>query len=125
MVPHPFEGHQRASINLNEFTEVIPGLDIIETYNGRSLSITGRFKARRFAKKHVLPEASNSDAHGPAGMGRTWSRILSPPTPNNLPQQLAQASYRNGWATYKGYLEPALNRRRARRDKIDLRNKRK
>lgn len=114
MAPHPFERWQRASLNLDEFKHLASKIDIIETYNGRSLSIGGRYKTRRFAAQFNLPGASNSDAHGPGGFGRTYTIVKSKPSKDNLPKLLRNADYVNSRSKLKGYLEPSINRRRAK-----------
>lgn len=111
MVPHPFERWQRASLSQAQLAGVLKDLDIIETYNGRSLSLRGRFKARRFARRHNLAAISNSDAHGPAGIGRTYTMVKHPPTASNLVEQLRGASYINAQTPLKGLFEPSRNRR--------------
>lgn len=120
MIPHPFERWQRGSVTPNYLRELASSIDIIETYNGRSLSLAGRFKARRFARHLALAQASNSDAHGLAGIGKTYTIVKQKPTPANLVSQLKSARFVNGRVRFKGYLEPTINRRR--RDKIGPEN---
>lgn len=114
LVPHPFERLQRHSLDLNEFKDLVSRVDIIETYNPRSISITGRLKARRFAAKYGVAQAANSDAHGPKGIGRTFNWLSRPPAASNLKQQLLDGRLRQGLPSLGAWLEPSQNRRRAK-----------
>jgi len=111
LVPHPFERWQRFSLFPVRHPQLIRQFDIIETYNSRSISIAGPLKSRRFARRHNLPQAASSDAHGPAGLGRSYTLIKSAPTRDNLLGQLKAARLVTAKTTLTGYLEPARNRR--------------
>ena len=122
MVPHPFEKRQRSSIDLDKFLGLADKIDIIETYNGRSLSPAARRRSASFALQHNIAQAACSDAHGPKSFGRAYSLIKGKPTPDNLVSLLKEARFVRRRSRLSGYLEPSFNRRRHRRAKIKPEN---
>jgi predicted metal-dependent phosphoesterase TrpH len=114
-IPHPFET-VREGIGPELLKAIAHDVDIIETYNGRAIFQNKSRAARQWAEEYDKPGAASSDALVRFGWGRTFSIIAEPPTRENLPAQLREATY----ATHSvgtGVLYPKFNRltRRLRR----------
>lgn len=110
-VPHPFERLQRHGLNASAIKKLLPLIDIVETFNGRSISLAARLRARRFAKAYNFAEGTGSDAHGPAGLGAVARVIEDRPTSDTLVGLLSQGQTVTSRRQIKAYLEPGVNRR--------------
>lgn len=111
-IPHPYERLQRHGTNQSTLNQLLPLIDIIETFNGRSIGLAGRLRARRFARQYDLTEAAGSDAHGPAGLGRVARNIAQPPISDTLIKLLRGGTTHHRPRRLGAYLEPSRNRRR-------------
>jgi len=111
-IPHPFET-VRKGITTPDLSSIAAEVDIIETYNGRTLQNKAN-RAITWAAKHKVPGAASSDAHGWIGWGKTYSVLLDAPTRENLLEQLAMATGSHGSVGIRGRLYPKLNRLRRR-----------
>lgn len=67
-VPHPFDRLRKSALR-DDIYSVIPEIDFIETFNGRSFFQADNVKARKFAEQHAIPELRGSDAHYAFEMG--------------------------------------------------------
>jgi predicted metal-dependent phosphoesterase TrpH len=106
-VPHPFET-ARKGLSLEALDSIATNVDIIETYNGRTLQNKGE-QAKEWATQHTVPWASSSDAHGWRGWGNTASSIGEPPTKKNLAHLLNLAAHDTTSTGLIGRLYPKLN----------------
>ena len=110
-IPHPFEQFQRFSVNQATLLSIAKYVDIIETYNARSISLLGRYRAQRIARKFNWVESSASDAHGPKGIGTVYRLIKKPPSRDNLVSQLGASDSITKFTPLVAYLEPSKNKR--------------
>lgn len=109
-IPHPFET-MRKGITALALDGIANDVDIIETYNGRTLQNRGS-EAADWAIAHNKPGAASSDVHGLHGWGRTYSTLAEPPTRENLVHLLRSATYSTKPVSLLGRLYPKLNRLR-------------
>lgn len=111
-IPHPFET-TRSGISADALNSIASEVDIVETYNGRTLQNRGE-QAKEWAVAHKVPWASSSDAHGWRGWGNTASAIGEVPTKKNLAHLLNMAAHDTTSTGIVGRLYPKLNRLRKR-----------
>jgi len=110
-VPHPFET-VRKGITREALDRIASDIDIIEAYNGRAVFQNYTNQALEWAKKHHVPVAAGSDAHGHAGWGKTYTMLPNKPTRQTLVELLAKASYQRSFPGIRGILYPKFNRLR-------------
>jgi predicted metal-dependent phosphoesterase TrpH len=112
-IPHPFEtvrkGLPRAALD-----RIATEVDIVEIHNGRAYFQDKSSNVRTWAVKHKVAMAASSDAHGPAGWGRTHSVVTEPPTRDSLARLLVRATYSERKVGLRGIFYPKLNRLRKR-----------
>jgi len=106
-VPHPFET-VRKGLPLEALNHIAKQVDIIETYNGRTLQSRGEL-AQKWADEHTVPGASSSDAHGKRGWGNSASILTTMPTRKSLVSLLSTATYNTASTGTIGRLYPKLN----------------
>ena len=111
-IPHPFERIQRHGLNQTTLNELLPFIDIIETFNGRTVSVTARGRARRFTDQHKLVSAASSDAHGPDGLGRVATIVKKMPNSDTLLSLLKDGEITSKMRKFSAYTEPAKYRRK-------------
>ncbi len=111
-VPHPFET-VRKGISLETLHQIAGSVDIIETYNGRSLQNRSQ-QARLWAKTHQKAGASSSDAHGKLGWGKTYTVLTIMPERENLVKLLTNGTSHRSSTGIIGRLYPKINRLRKR-----------
>jgi predicted metal-dependent phosphoesterase TrpH len=107
-IPHPFEIF-RKGLQKPVLDKLIDQVDIFEVFNGR-----GRFRGKTkeaevFAREQRLIGAASSDAHGPGGIGNTFSIISEKPTVKSLKKLLREGSLHKQYASLWTYLYPAMN----------------
>ena len=112
-LPHPFE-RLRPGVGASFLEALKDTLDIIEGYNGRSLSLQANSRAAQWATDHGIPMATSSDAHGWRGWGKSHTRIDAVPTRATLTQLLCTAQFINRRPGVRGRLYPNANRLRKR-----------
>lgn len=112
-IPHPFET-VRKGIRLETLDAIAKHVNIIETYNGRSMQNRGQ-QAVKWASKHHGAMASSSDAHGNLGWGKTYTILSALPQRQTLLQLLAQGTIHAQSTGLIGRLYPKFNRLRNRR----------
>jgi predicted metal-dependent phosphoesterase TrpH len=110
-LPHPYEQLQRHGMNQSAINQIIEDVDIIETYNSRTISLLARRKAVTLATTHQIAQAGSSDAHGKKGLGRTATVINKPPTKQNLVELLQRGRITQRPLSIGALLEPSRNRR--------------
>lgn len=109
-IPHPFET-VRKGIAKQVLDSIADDVDIVETYNGRTLQNRGS-EAADWAIAHGKPGTASSDAHGLHGWGKTYSTVAETPTRDNLIHLLRSAAYSTKSVGLLGRLYPKLNRLR-------------
>jgi len=107
-VPHPFET-ARKGLPLHVLDQIAGQVDIVETYNGRTLQDRSLL-ARDWAREHHVSGASSSDAHGRHGWGNTASVLIEAPVRETLIRLLSAAKYDTVSTGAIGRLYPKLNR---------------
>ncbi len=112
-IPHPFET-VRKGISLASLNNIATAVNIVETYNGRSLQNRGKL-AEQWAQTHHLPGASSSDSHGWHGWGRTYSTVAHKPTYKTLTGLLQDAQHSKRSTGVRGRIYPKFNRLRGHR----------
>lgn len=107
-IPHPFEivreGLQRPILE-----KIVSDIDIFEVFNGRGRLHGKEKKALAFAEKYHLIPAASSDAHGPKGIGYTYSVIDTLPTKETLKMLLKKGLLHKQYAPLWTYLYPIVN----------------
>ena len=84
------------------------GIDVIETYNGRSFRRKYGHAATQWAKANLVATASGSDAHGPWGWGRTYTILEDIPARETFIELLVGAS-KDKRVGIGGRMHPKLN----------------
>ncbi|HSX00151.1 MAG TPA: PHP-associated domain-containing protein [Patescibacteria group bacterium] len=107
-VPHPFET-VRKGLPLAVLDEIADHVDVLETYNGRSIQDRSA-RATAWAAKHDIAGAASSDAHGIRGWGNTYSILAEAPSRDTLVDLLGHATYSTRSTGPIGRLYPKLNR---------------
>lgn len=107
-IPHPFE-ILRKGIQMGTLETLIDEIDIFEVFNGRGRWRGKAKEAAAFADEYHLAAAASSDAHGPAGVGRTFSIIKEMPTKNTLKKLLEEGTLEKRYASLWTYLYPVMN----------------
>jgi len=108
-IPHPFET-VRKGLSFDALHAVAGLVDIIEIRNGRAVFQNQSEDALHWAIMHGVPGAASSDAHGPQGWGKTYSRLDEMPTRETLARLLERATYATDTVGLRGLLYPKLHR---------------
>ena len=94
MIPHPFDRVRPSAITMEAFNEILPHIDIIETFNARNIFGKDDDKAIKMAKQHNIIFAVSSDAHTAAELGRTYNSMERfDGTPAGFKVSLANAEF--------------------------------
>ncbi len=78
-VPHPFES-VRKGVHPEVLDALLEQIDLIEVCNGRAFLQDRSAQAVLYAKLNYLLPAASSDAHGPKGLGKTYTGLKAIPT---------------------------------------------
>lgn len=105
-IPHPLS-QRRDSLGAKKLANIIQQVDIIELYNGRTYQLISTSK---ITNSFNVPFAASSDAHGPRGIGRTYSMISSAPTKNTLVKLIDRGQTVYAAPSLMAILEPTKNR---------------
>lgn len=90
-IPHPFET-VRKGLPTDALEELVDYIDIIEVCNGRAFLQNKHAKSAIFAKLHRLRGAASSDAHGPKGLGKTFTQTKDIPHRDSLLEAIASGT---------------------------------
>ena len=71
-IPHPFDRFRSSVIRPDPLSQVLPHVDIIETFNARNVLGRADRKAAEMASRHNIAACSVSDAHTIHELGRTY-----------------------------------------------------
>lgn len=88
-IPHPFET-VRKGMHPELLDAHSADIDIIEICNGRALLQNRSAQAVVWSRLNHVSGAASSDAHGPKGIGTTYTIVNAPPTRDNIVAQLRQ-----------------------------------
>lgn len=110
-VPHPFETI-RHGITEEGLAAIAEFVDIIEICNGRAVFQDKGSQAIAWAMSHNIAMAASSDAHGKAGLGRTYVELEQAPTAHNLTALLQNARLHTKKARLISLLYPRYHRLR-------------
>lgn len=108
-LPHPFETI-RKGLHPTVLSEIIDYVDIVEVFNGRAIRQSTNAQAAVWARLHGIIGAASSDAHGFAGLGRTFTQIENQPTADNLLAQVASGRLAINRPTLRALLYPKYHR---------------
>ena len=87
-IPHPLESI-RKGLSQASLEELIDQIDIIEVCNGRAFLQNRSAQVVIWARINSLISAASSDAHGYRGLGKTYTRVKSMPTKDDLVELIA------------------------------------
>ena len=107
-LPHPFET-VRHGIMHSSLENLENQIDIVETYNGRTLQNKGDY-AKDWAGTNDKPGAGSSDAHSKNGLSYTYTVIPKIPTKNTLLPLLRSGKIISAKPPVKTYFDPKRNR---------------
>ena len=110
-IPHPFET-VRKGLHPGVLEELTESIDVIEVCNGRAFLQNRSAQAVVWAKLNHKPGAASSDAHGPRGLGKTYTLLAEPPTKENLLKQLTTAKLITDHPNWLSLLYPRYHRLR-------------
>ena len=77
-IPHPLE-KLRHGLSWENLSKIKDNVDILEIGNGRALNKRNYKKLTNWASSNNIQTASSSDAHGPKGLGKSYTSTSSVP----------------------------------------------
>lgn len=93
MVPHPFDRFRPSAIKHAALLQILPYVDIMESFNAHNLLMRDNAKAAAFAREHQLVAAAVSDSHTPLELGHTYMEVPEfDGTPDGFKDVLFRAS---------------------------------
>ena len=92
-VPHPFDKLRASVIKRQSFDEILPKVDIIETYNSRNAFPWSNHKASSFALEKSIIMGVGSDAHTSFEVGKAYALIEPFSSAEDFLSKLANAEY--------------------------------
>jgi len=108
-IPHPFE-KTRNGLQEDTLDALATDIDIIEVYNGRSLSKKYQQPALNWAAKTGTLIAASSDAHNRLGVGKTFTSFINKPKKSTFKRELSNAHLHFAKPPIISYLFPKINR---------------
>lgn len=112
-IPHPFET-VRSGITKSTLETIKDQVDIVEAHNGRALFQNKGPEATTWARLNNIVIASSSDAHGPAGIGASYTVVKEQPTKENLIALLSMGRLETNRPPFLSLLYPKYNRFRVK-----------
>ena len=93
MVPHPFDRFRPSAIKYEALQQILPRVDILESFNAHNLLMRDNERAAAFAREHGLVTAAVSDSHTPMELGHTYMAVPDfDGTPQGFKEALARAT---------------------------------
>jgi hypothetical protein len=89
-IPHPFDRFRLSALKNQKIKILIPQIDIVETFNSRTILAADSEKARLFAQTHGFPASAGSDAHTPGEIGNAYVEMPEFNGPDEFLQVLRQ-----------------------------------
>jgi predicted metal-dependent phosphoesterase TrpH len=71
-VPHPFDRYRSSAMQAATLERIAAQIDIVETFNARTIPAQNLKLPGEFAKKHHLLEGAGSDSHSVTELGRAY-----------------------------------------------------
>jgi len=71
-IPHPYDRLRYSAFKNRVLDDIMPYVDIIETFNARSLSPRSSTRALELARKYGKPASAGSDAHTLSEIGNAY-----------------------------------------------------
>ncbi len=116
-VPHPFES-VRKGLHPGTLEELVDYLDIIEVCNGRAFLQNRSAQTVIWAKLNHIISAASSDAHGPRGLGKTYTRVKKLPAVDDLVEIIAGGTPVTERPGVRSLLYPKYHRLRKKLRKV-------
>jgi predicted metal-dependent phosphoesterase TrpH len=110
-IPHPLETIRRG-LRLGVLDELRDQIDIIEIVNGRAFLQNRSERVVLWARMNNVVGAASSDAHGPKGLGHTYTIVKEPPSVTELKNLLAKSTPVIKKPTLRALLYPKYNKLR-------------
>jgi predicted metal-dependent phosphoesterase TrpH len=108
-IPHPFETI-RKGLHPAVLEDIVDFIDIIEICNGRAFVQNRSSQTVVWTKLNHKLGAASSDAHGLAGIGRTYTRLSALPTRDTLLELLSTGTPITRRASLRALLYPKYHR---------------
>jgi hypothetical protein len=89
-IPHPFGRSLPWNANMLTSTEILPQVDIIETFNSRTPFSSSIAKARKLAEEQGKAASAGSDAHTLGEIGQAYVEMPEFDGPDDFLNSLAQ-----------------------------------
>lgn len=93
-LPHPFDRLRGSVLESHAREEIWEKIDIVETYNSRSVFRWSNWKAAKFAKKKGILAGVGSDAHARYELGMSYVRMEEFDSAQDFLTKLADATTR-------------------------------
>ena len=89
-IPHPFDRLRKSKLKMSALLRVLPYVDIIEVFNGRTHYLDDNKRALNFAKKTKKLISAGSDSHTSLEIGSTFVRMPPFDSIDTFKQSLCQ-----------------------------------
>jgi predicted metal-dependent phosphoesterase TrpH len=89
-IPHAFDPLRPSALDERIVEEIAEEIDVIETFNARSLLRRSSEKAVAFARKHGIIQSAGSDAHTPGEIGNAYVEMAEFESPEEFLQALSK-----------------------------------
>ncbi len=110
-IPHPFET-VRKGLSRSTLDAIAEDIDCIEVCNGRAFFQDRGKQAVSWSRMHNIPPVASSDAHGRAGIGKTYTMISELPSQTDFKTVLSTARLVTGRPRMQSLLYPKYHRLR-------------
>lgn len=110
-IPHPFET-VRKGLHPKILEDLHDQIDMIEVVNGRAFLQNRSEQAVLWAKLHGICAAASSDAHGSAGLGKTYNFISGMPEKSTLTELVSSGRLVTDRPSVRSLLYPKYHRLR-------------
>ena len=95
-IPHPFDPSRGASLIPEKTESLAEQIDVIEIFNGRTPLYQSSTKARAFAERYGIAQATGSDAHTIDEIGKTYVEIAEFEGKTDFLQALREGKIHHG-----------------------------
>jgi predicted metal-dependent phosphoesterase TrpH len=89
-VPHPFDNLRQSALQRCSLEQILPQIDIIETFNARVMLGRHNRMAADLAREHGLPASAGSDAHTVNEIGNAYVEMPDFDNPEGFLAALSQ-----------------------------------
>jgi predicted metal-dependent phosphoesterase TrpH len=89
-VPHPFDNLRQSALQRCSLEQILPQIDIIETFNARVMLSRHNTMAAQFAREHGLTASAGSDAHTVNEIGNAYVEMPEFDNPQGFLAALSQ-----------------------------------